>query len=121
MTLVGFLRLKWLLMRLRRINFPVPVMWMRAFAPLCVLSFGICWFFYLLIRLIRSFGLFCSFWFLCRSLTLRGGSFRFLIGSFDLLVSFFRFLILSFRRLTGGFRFLVGPLRFLRRGQKNHR
>ena len=91
MTLVGFLRLKWLLMRLRRINFPVPVMWMRAFAPLCVLSFGICWFFYLLVR------------------------------SFGFLVSSFWFLILSFWLLTGGFRFLVGPLRFLRRGQENHR
>jgi len=89
-TLVGFLRLKWLLMRLRRINFPVPVMWMRAFAPLCVLSFGICWFFYLLIRSFR----------LIRSLRLRGGSFEFLIDSFDFLVSLSRFLILSFRAPT---------------------
>lgn len=40
-TLLGFLRLRWLLMRLRRIILPVPVIWMRALAPLCVLSFGI--------------------------------------------------------------------------------
>ena len=30
------------LMRFRRISFPVPVMCMRALAPLCVLSLGIC-------------------------------------------------------------------------------
>ena len=40
-TLVGFLRRRWLLIRFRRISFPEPVTWIRALAPLWVLSFGI--------------------------------------------------------------------------------
>ncbi len=39
-------------MRLRRINLPVPVTCMRALAPLCVLSLGICQYFYSILFII---------------------------------------------------------------------
>ena len=37
---VALLRRRWLMFPLRRMTLPVPVMWKRLFAPLCVFIFG---------------------------------------------------------------------------------